>query len=78
MLENNEGLLERDYASYEPFYRAFGLSCNKTIDDASDICYCLKRQNNAYFNQRMLSGSLDLSQVAARAHTRCIATRIFM
>ena len=25
VLENNEGLLERDYASYEPFYRSFGV-----------------------------------------------------
>ena len=48
---------------YEPFYRSFGLSCNKTIDGESDICYCLKRQNNAYFNQHLLQGGLDLSQV---------------
>ena len=63
VLENNEGLLERDFATYEPFYRSFGLSCNKTIDGESDICYCLKRQNNAYFNQHLLQGGLDLSQV---------------
>ena len=63
VLENNEGLLERDFATYEPFYRSFGLSCNKTIDAESDICYCLKRHNNAYFNQQLLQGGLDLSQV---------------
>eukprot|EP00966_Prymnesium_polylepis_P037616 873415-Prymnesium_polylepis.1 len=61
VLENNEGLLERDYASYEGFYRSFGLTCNKTIDLTSDICYCLKRQNNAFFNQHVLLGDLDLS-----------------
>ena len=48
---------------YAPFYRSFGLSCSKTIDGESDICYCLKRQNNAYFNHHLLQGSLDLSQV---------------
>ena len=44
VLENNEGLLERDFASYKGFYESFGLTCNKTIDSTSDICYCLKKQ----------------------------------
>ena len=61
MLENNEGLLMRDFKTYEPFYRQFGLSCSKTIDTASDICYCLKRENNAFFNEHILQGDLDLS-----------------
>jgi hypothetical protein len=61
VLENNEGLLERDFANYEGFYRSFGLSCSKSVDATSDICYCLKRGNNAYFNQRVLAGDLDLS-----------------
>ena len=26
------------------------------------ICYCLKRENNAYFNEHMMGGDLDLSQ----------------
>ena len=63
VLENNEGLLERDFASYAPFYASFGLSCAKSIDATSDICYCLKAQNNAHFNERILRGDLDLSQV---------------
>ncbi len=61
VLENNEGLLMRDFKTYEPFYRQFGLSCSKTIDTASDICYCLKRENNAFFNEHILQGDLDLS-----------------
>ena len=62
VLENNEGLLERDFAAYEGFYRSFGLTCAKSIDLTSDICYCLKRQNNAFFNQHILMGDLDLSE----------------
>ena len=61
VLENNEGLLERDYANYASFYASFGLSCAKTIDATSDICYCLKSGNNAFFNRHMLAGDLDLS-----------------
>ena len=87
MLENNEGLLERDFATYAPlelglglglglglpspypqpsltryapFYASFGLSCAKSIDGSSDICYCLKRENNAYFNAAILRGQLEL------------------
>ena len=60
VLENNEGLLERDFATYAPFYASFGLSCAKTIDGTSDICYCLKRENNAYFNAAILRGQLEL------------------
>lgn len=80
VLENNEGLLERDFASYEPFYRSFNLSCNKTIDLTSDICYCLKRQNNQFFNKHILLGDLDLSETVlivdeVRAPcSRCMAT----
>jgi hypothetical protein len=61
VLENNEGLLERDFANYKSFYESFGLTCNKTIDSTSDICYCLKKQNNTFFNQHLLSGDLDLT-----------------
>ena len=63
VLENNEGLLERDYANYASFYASFGLTCNKEIDATSDICYCLKRQNNAFFNAHILRGDLDLSGI---------------
>ena len=63
VLENNEGLLERDFANYEPLYKSFGLSCAKQIDATSDICYCLKAQNNAHFNQQLLRGELNLGEV---------------
>jgi len=63
ILENNEGLLQRDFKTYEPFYKQFGLVCAKTIDSTSDICYCLKRENNAYFNTRLLEGELKLDDV---------------
>ena len=45
---------------YAPFYASFGLSCAKSIDATSDICYCLKRQNNAYFDAAILRGNLEL------------------
>ena len=61
VLENNEGLLERDFANYKSFYESFGLTCNKMIDSTSDICYCLKKHNNTFFNQHLLSGDLDLT-----------------
>ena len=47
VLENNEGLLERDFANYAAFYASFGLSCAKSIDNTSDICYTLKASCNA-------------------------------
>lgn len=89
VLENNEGLLERDYATYAPFFKLFGersaielaashrpiamhsvphfgraatgLRTNKKIDGDSNICYCLKSENNAFFNASLANGSLDLT-----------------
>ena len=60
VLENNEGLLERDFASYEGFFASFGLSCSKQIDTESQICYCLKKSNNSFFNEQLIKGELDL------------------
>ena len=59
MLENNEGLLERDYAANGPFYAKFGISSDKTISDAQ-VCYCLKKSINSHFLEHMVGGSLDL------------------
>ena len=61
VLENNEGLLERDYATYAPFFARFGLKTNKKVDGESHICYCLKSENNAFFNASLANGALDLS-----------------
>ena len=63
VLENNEGLLERDYKTYRGFYDLFGLRTSKAIDNESDVCYCLKKQNNAFFNAHLATGKLDLSQI---------------
>ena len=63
VLENNEGLLERDFATYAPFYASFGLRCAKSTDGTSDICYCLKRQKDAY------SPTLTLTSARAPAPT---------
>jgi hypothetical protein len=62
VLENNDGLLQRDFKTYEPFYKQFGLTCAKSIDATSDICYCLKKHNNTFFNEQMVNGGLDLSE----------------
>ena len=64
VLENNEGLLERDFATYAPFFKRFKhrdgrqLTAGKGIDPDIDICYCLKRENNKNFNELLLSGKL--------------------
>ena len=63
ILENNEGLLQRDYKTYEAFYKLFGLTCSKTVDLESDICYCLKTDNNTFFNEQILAGKLDLGEI---------------
>ena len=72
VLENNEGLLERDFDTYKPFYDLFTikregkerqLTSRKLIDSESDICYCLKKQNNEFFKAELAAGRLDLSGV---------------
>jgi hypothetical protein len=63
VLENNQGLLERDYATYKPFYDRFNLSTSKTIDESSHICYCLKKENNKFFNEHLIRGSVNLDDV---------------
>ena len=63
VLENNEGLLERDYETYAPYYDRFGLTTAKQIDPEADICYCLKRENNKYFTQQLVEGKLDLENI---------------
>jgi len=36
VLENNEGLLDRDFATYKPFFEAFGIKCGAGVDDLLD------------------------------------------
>ena len=78
VLENNEGLLLRDFKTYEPFYAQFGLSCSQSIDASSDICYCLKRENNAFFNEHMLAGDLDMRAAGVTPTCRPAASRALM
>ena len=48
VLENNEGLMERDYKQQAPFYQAFGIASDKGKDGLANaeakIVYCLKKQ----------------------------------
>ena len=68
VLENNEGLLDRDFSSFKPFYSRFTkangkpLTCEPHIHPTADICYCLKKGNNRFFNQQLVDGSLDLEK----------------
>ncbi|KAL1523443.1 hypothetical protein AB1Y20_018383 [Prymnesium parvum] len=61
ILENNEGLLLRDHATYAPLYKKFGISSSRSVDNKSEICYCLKKGNQAHFARRLQEGTLDLS-----------------
>ncbi|KAL1529282.1 hypothetical protein AB1Y20_000236 [Prymnesium parvum] len=61
ILENNEGLLLRDHATYEPLYKKFDITSSRSVDATSQICYCLKKGNQSYFSRRMQEGTLDLS-----------------
>ena len=61
VLENNEGLLERDYAVNAPFYQKFGIKSGKDLDEPGvQICYCLKAGINKHFLRGMVEGTLQL------------------
>ena len=60
VLENNEGLLDRDYATNAPFYERFGIKSGKSLsEEGNQICYCLKSAINKHFLERMVQGLLD-------------------
>ena len=62
VLENNEGLLERDYATNAPFYAKFGIKSGKDLsEEGVQICYTLKSAINKHFLRGMVSGSLELN-----------------
>ena len=62
VLENNEGLLERDYATNAPFYAKFGIKSGKDLsEEGVQICYTLKSAINKHFLRGMVSGSLELA-----------------
>ena len=69
VLENNEGLLERDFAQNAPFFERCGVTCDKDTgnaaalsDQAVQVCYCLKKGIGKMFLRRMLDGTLELSR----------------
>ena len=69
VLENNEGLLERDYAQNLAFFERCGVTCGKDTgnaaalsDPAVQVCYCLKKGIGKMFLRRMLDGSLELGR----------------
>eukprot|EP00966_Prymnesium_polylepis_P167168 3864451-Prymnesium_polylepis.1 len=57
VLENNEGLLERDYKTNAPFYERFGIVSDLGADGLKNgdakIVYCLKKHVNKHFLGRM-------------------------
>ena len=60
VLENNEGLLDRDYATNKPFFDAFGIKCGiDLLDPDAQIVYCLKSSINRLFLRKMVEGQLD-------------------
>ena len=59
ILENNEGLLERDFDTNRPFFEAFGIRCGvDLLDGEADVVYCLKSGINQLFLRKMLEGKL--------------------
>jgi len=60
VLENNEGLLERDYKQNKPFYDRFNIKSSTDLaDDDAQITYCLKARINKHFLGKILKGTLD-------------------
>ena len=60
VLENNAGLLQRDFKQNQPFYDKFGIKSGISLDEPdSQIVYCLKDAINRRFLRKMVEGKLD-------------------
>lgn len=60
VLENNEGLLDRDFRQNRPFFERFGMKCVTDLSDPdANIFYCLKAAINKRFLRCMVEGKLD-------------------
>ena len=60
VLENNAGLLQRDYEQNKPFYDKFGIKSSVSLDeDDAKIVYCLKDGINRRFLRKLVEGKLD-------------------
>jgi hypothetical protein len=57
VLENNAGLLERDYADFAPFYKALGATSTKRFADRSaQITYALREDIEQFYRGRVFEG----------------------
>jgi hypothetical protein len=61
VLENNVGLLKRDYASFVEFFTKFGISVGDCESSSKnfydkDICYCLRSSMEQYYRLQIFSG----------------------
>ena len=72
ILENNEGLLDRDFEKNTPFFTAFALQANgasrpikvaNSIDPEADVCYCLTSQLEDLFLKGVRGSNLALDEV---------------
>ena len=60
VLENNAGLLQRDFKQNAPFYARFDIKCGTNLDEEdTQIVYCLKDAINRRFLRRLVAGKLD-------------------
>ena len=61
VLENNAGLMERDYQQNKPFYDKFGITSGTSLDEdeVPDIVYCLKQTISRRFLRKMVEGKLE-------------------
>jgi hypothetical protein len=62
ILENNEGLLDRDYATNKPFFESFGITCGiDLLDESAQVVYCLKSRINQVSKQASSTHTLPSS-----------------
>ena len=60
VLENNAGLLQRDYKQNQPFYDKFDIKSGVDLNDPdAKIVYCLKDGINRRFLRKLVEGKLD-------------------
>lgn len=72
VLENNEGLLQRDYKQNRPFFARFGMKCATDLADSeANIFYCLKAAINKRFLRCMIEGRLD-EELATTVRGLCL------
>ena len=59
ILENNQGLLERDYRQNRPFFDRFGITSGTDLQADVQVCYTLKREIGRHFLRQMVRGTLE-------------------